>query len=261
MNCVREPAGEVFLTVVSSSERRRCSGQWSWVRTPLGCWSRFCNYPGLGLLIPRLFSQELGSLGWKMDAQWAPLSMGLFSQPVGLGSQHPRQGHSSGSADPPGPPLLGLSCLPGPWCLACWPLPLRKGFGARRHAQVSTCLSVLCQAVEIFIFMLTRKKGIYQSPRCGNHEIGCWDQGIPKIPPHPPSPLPVAFCPGGRQASFLLPTITQAGRGHPSHPLLSPQVWKLLSLQPLSAPLLGWLVFVHRPWALWCGSSSQQSIK
>lgn len=150
--------------------------------------------------------------------------MRLFSQPVGLGFQHLKQGHSSGSADPPGPPLAtspsGPLCFPGPWYLACWPVPLRRGFGARRHGQVSTCLSVLCQAVEIFIFMLTRKKGIYQSPRCGNHEIGCWGQGIPSdpsIPPYPPSPLLVACCPGGRPP-FLLPTITQAGRGHLSHP-------------------------------------------
>lgn len=235
MNHVGEPTGEGFLTVVSTSEMSCCFwavelGSYSLPRGLSGCWTRFCTDSSLGMLSLRLSSQELGSL-WPWSSLWAGRwtpsgqhpSMGLFSQPVGFSSQHPRRGHRSGSADPPvllSPHFpFGPLRFPGPWYLACWLVPLRKGFSARRHAQVSTCLSVLCQAVEIFIFMLTRKKGIYQSPRCGNQEIGCWGQGMlsgSRIPPHPPLPLLVGCCPGGRPP-FIPPTITQAGRGHHSH--------------------------------------------
>lgn len=148
MNCVREPAGEGFLTIVSSSEMSCCFwavelGPYALPGGPSGCWSRFCTDPGLGLLSPRLSSQELGSL-WPWSRLWAGRwtpsghrpSMGLFSEPVGLST--PGRGTALGQLTlqvllSPHPPFWA-SLLP-------WPLVLSvlAGAPAERVRCQETC--------------------------------------------------------------------------------------------------------------------------
>lgn len=158
--------------------------------------------------------------------------MGLFSQPVGLSFQLPRQGHGPESANPQGLPLA-TSPFWAP--LPSWPLApsvLVCAPGKRVWCQ-ETCSgldfpSAPHQAVEIFIFTLTWKKGITPESLMWHSRDGTvGGQGIPpdpRIPPHPPSSLLVGCCPGGRPPS--LPPHHHPGRyGIPQTFLhLSPQV-------------------------------------